>query len=803
MHADPQAPAKPPPAGLTVEEAARRLEAAGPREPPASSRSYKSIVRSNTLTLFNFILAAFFVLILAAGAPADGLFGFILIANSGIGIIQEVRAKRTLDRMALLVAPHARAIRSGEEREIGSDELVEGDLVALRAGDQLLADGTVIESTGLLLDESPLTGESAPAARAVGEQVMSGSFVVEGAGRFVVERTGEDSYASQVVGVAREFRYRRSPLELDINRLLRLLVAVMVPLGAAFIWVLVHRNVPFQQAAATATAGIVTIVPEGLILLTSLTFAVAAMRLAQRGMLVQALNAVESLANVDTVCLDKTGTLTDGELELHAVVPANGAPADEAERLLALYAASSRSRSDTLDAIAAALPAEPAGVSVEVPFSSRWKWSAVVLDGEPAPLVLGAASVLFPDGPPDAVSEHEQEGRRALVFARATDAVAAPEGEPGPPPPAEPLATVVLEERMRPDAQATLDFLRGQNVSVKVLSGDSPTTVQAVATRVGLPAGERAWDGGDLPDDPTQLAAMAERDVVFARLTPEHKRRLIAALTGRGRYVAMIGDGVNDVPAMKEARLAVAFGSGSDLAKSTAHAVLVTNEFAALPAAIGQGRQIIRNVQRVARLFVTKSVFAVCVIATFGLLTASFPLLPRHLSLAGAVTIGVPAFVMALAPSEESPEQGSFLLRLARFSIPAGAVMALAVMAAYLTERVIRSSSVIDARTAAVTVFVVIGLYLLLCVDADRMQASPSYAASVLALISALAAGYLLVLGSSLGRQFFALSRPNVVDALVEVLASAGGIYLLSRVGLSPFPKTPGGRRARRGERVP
>jgi magnesium-transporting ATPase (P-type) len=324
-----------------------------------------------------------------------------------------------------------------------------------------------------------------------------------------------------------------------------------------------------------------------------------------------------------------------------------------------------------------------------------------------------------------------------------------------------------------------------------------------VATRVGLPAGERAWDGGDLPDDAAELAAMAERDVVFARLTPEHKQRLIAALAGRGRYVAMIGDGVNDVPAMKEARLAVAFGSGSDLAKSTADAVLVTNEFAALPAAIGQGRQIIRNVQRVARLFVTKSVFAVLVIATFGLITASFPLLPRHLSLAGAVTIGLPAFVLALAPSDESPEQGSFLLRLARFSIPAGAVMALAVMAAYLTERIIRSSSVIDARTAAVTVFVVIGLYLLLCLDADRMQASPSYAASVLALISALAAGYLLVLGSSIGREFFALSRPNVVDALVEVLASAGGIWLLSRVGLSPFPKTPGGRRARRGERVP
>ena len=679
MTADPQLVEAPAPTGLTEDEARRRLEAAGPREPATSSRSYASIVRANTFTLFNLILAVFFVLILVAGRPADGLFGGILIANTAIGIIQEVRAKRTLDRMALLVAPHARAIRSGAERPVGAEEIVEGDLVILRAGDQLLADGTVTESTGLLLDESPLTGESAPAARAVGDRVMSGSFVVEGAGRYVVEQTGAESYAAQIVGVAREFRFRRSPLELDINRLLRVLILIMVPLGAAFIWVLVRKDTPFRSAAATATAGIVTLIPEGLILLTSLTFAVAAVRLARQGMLVQALNAVESLANVDTVCLDKTGTLTDGHLELHDVVPPPGGDADDARRLLARYAASSRSRSDTLDAISRALPDEPAAVRVEIPFSSRWKWSALVLEDEPGTLLLGAASVLFGDAPPDAVAENEREGRRALVFARAEAAVEPVEGEPGAPPPAALLATVVLEERMRPDAQETLDFLRSQNVDVKVLSGDSPTTVGAGAARVGLPAGERAWAGGDLPSEPTQLAGIATRDVVFARLTPDDKRRLIDSMAAQGRYVAMIGDGVNDVPAMKSARLAIAFGSGSDLAKSTADAVLVTDAFASLPHAIAQGRQIIRNVQRVARLFVTKSVFAGLVIASFGLLTASFPLLPRHLSLAASVTIGIPGFVLALAPSTGPVEQGSFLRRVARFSIPAGTVIAAAV----------------------------------------------------------------------------------------------------------------------------
>ena len=785
MHAQPHPDAAS--IGLTDEQAAGALELAGLRQPAASSRSYKSIVRSNTLTLFNLILAVFFVLILAAGKPADGLFGGILVANAGIGILQEVRAKRTLDEMALLVAPHARAVRSGAEREVAADQLVHGDLVVLRAGDQLLADGRVVESTGLLLDESPLTGESRPAARAVGDQAMSGSFVVEGAGRYLVEHTGEDSYAAKIVGVAREFRFRRSPLENDINRLLRVLVVIMVVLGAAFVWALVRNHVAFRPATATATAGIVTLVPEGLILLTSLTFAMAAVRLSHQGMLVQALNAVESLANVDTVCLDKTGTLTDGELQLHAVVPANGGSQADAERLLAMYAASGRSRSETLDAIAAGLPGQPAEPTAEVPFSSRWKWSGLVLADEPGTLLLGAAGVVAGDRPPAAVDENEREGRRALVFARAAQAIASPDGEPGPPPAAEPIATVVLEERMRPDAQHTLDYLRGQGVAVKVLSGDSPTTVQAVAARVGLPAGERAWSGDELPEDPVQLAMVAERDVVFARLTPDHKRRLIEALSGRGRYVAMIGDGVNDVPAMKAARLAVAFGSGSDLAKATADAVLVTDAFAALPAAISQGRQIIRNVQRVARLFVTKSVFAAAVIASFGLITASFPLLPRHLSLAAAFTIGAPGFVLALAPSSEQPEQGSFLRRVARFSIPAGTVMALAVMVAYLAERLLRSSSVTDARTAAVTVFVALGLFLLLAVDADRMQASPSYAAAVLSLISALAAGYLLVLGSSAGRSFFALARPGFIDAFVMIAASGGGMWLLARVGLSPF----------------
>jgi cation-transporting P-type ATPase E len=778
--------------GLTQVEARRRLEAAPPREPAATSRSYASIVRSNTLTLFNLILGGFFVLILAAGRPADGLFGGVLIANAGIGILQDVRAKRALDRLALLVAPHARVVRDGAEQVVPAGEVVEGDLVALRPGDQVVADGAVVESSALRLDESQLTGESRPVAKATGDEILSGSFCVEGAGRYVVDRTGEASYAAQVVGEAREFRFRRSPLENQINRLLLVTVAVMLPLGAAFIWVLIRHDLPFRPAAATATAGIVTLVPEGLVLLTSLTFAVAAVRLSRRGMLVQAFNAVESLANVDTVCLDKTGTLTDGTLALHGVTPVGETAAGAAEQAVRDYAASTTSRNDTVDAIAAALPGTARQAHAEVPFSSRWKWSAARLDGDDHTLVLGAPDVLLGGAAPALVAEHEQAGRRTLVLGRAADDLAPPPEDGGAPPPAvEPIAVIALEEHLRPEAAATIGYLRDQGVAVKVMSGDSPTTVAAVAARAGIDVQGEPVDGAHLPEPGPELAEAAAASTVFARLSPQQKRSLVESLGSAGRYVAMIGDGVNDVPAMKGSRLAIALGSGAQMAKSVADSVLVTDSFAAVPAAIGEGRQIILNIQRVARLFVTKTVFAACVILAFGLTTAGFPLLPRHLTLAATITVGIPGFVIALIPSSDRPDGGSFLRRVARFSLPAGAVMAAAVLAAYLLERAVRVRSISDARTAAVTVFVALGLYLLLVLDAERMSNSRAYAVGILSLVGALAAGYLGTLSAEPARDFFALAPPDLLDAAIMVVASVAGIRVMALTGLSPYPHPP------------
>ncbi|HEU0195479.1 MAG TPA: HAD-IC family P-type ATPase, partial [Gaiellales bacterium] len=490
--------------GLSEAEAARRLAAAGGRQPPPSSRTVASIVRENTLTVFNLILFVFLVLILAAGRPADALFAGVLVANTAIGIIQELRAKRTLDQAALLVAPRARAVRDGRECQVEVSAVVEGDLLQLLPGDQVVADGQVVEANSLMLDESPLTGESLPVERGVGEPLLSGSFAVEGRGAYVVGATGSASYAGRLVGEAREHARMRSPLERQINRLLWVLVGVMVPLGAVFIFSLVRRDLPFQEAAATATAGIVTLIPEGLVLLTSLTFAVSAVTLTRRGMLPQYLNAIESLANVDAVCLDKTGTLTDGELELREVIPLDGTPEADLRSMLGTFAASSRARNDTLEAIAAGVPGEAHDGADEVPFSSRWKWSAIGA-GEDWH-VLGAPDVLCADEAPSPIGDRQREGHRVLVFG-STGRITPPESGEAPPTPAVDVqAAVVLEERLRPDAVATVAYLDERDVRLRVMSGDAGPTVAAVAARAGIAGAERMIEHAELPDDDAALA---------------------------------------------------------------------------------------------------------------------------------------------------------------------------------------------------------------------------------------------------------------------------------------------------------
>ena len=699
--------------GLSEDEAARRLQTRGRTEPQSSSRSYASIVRANVLTVFNAILAGFGVLTLVFGDWRDALFLGVIVANSSIGITQEVRAKRALDRLSLLVAPHARIRRDGTVRSVAVEDVLVDDVALLEPGDQVTADGRLLAAADLRLDESILTGESEPAPRAVGEEVRSGAFVVEGTGTYRVSAVGGDSFAAQVTGEARSFRHPRSPLERAVNRLLYVLVALVVGLGALLAYSLYHRHVHVHTAVATATAGVVSMIPEGLMVLVSLTYAAGALRMSRRGVLAQQLNAIESLASVDTICIDKTGTLTDATLRVVELLPAPGMDEDRLRAELGELAASSSARNITLQAIADAYPAEPRPVLGEVPFSSRRRWSAVAFaDGS---LYLGAPGRL-PLGPlAEMVEERQRAGRRVLVLARGAQSL---EGRPDEHPPAdlETLGAVVLAEELRPNVGETIAFLKREGVEIKVLSGDSPQTVAAIARDVGIDVAGVS-EGDAIPSDPQERREYALGTTVVGRISPEGKKAIVEALRDEGRYVAMVGDGVNDVPALKSARLAIAQGSGTQMARSVADLVLISGDFAAVPPLLAEGRRALRNLQRVSRLYVTKSAFAAFLILTIGIGSDSYPLLPRHLTLAASLTIGIPTFFLALAPSTGPWAPEHFARRVARFAVPAGVMLGMGVVAGYLFALHDLDLSVQAARTVAVTIVTAGGLYLVMALE--------------------------------------------------------------------------------------
>ena len=760
--------------GLSEAEAARRLPDRPPPAPTGTGRSYGSIVRANVLTIFNMILAVFGAVTLIYGDWRDALFLGILVANTSIGIVQEVRAKRALERLAALVAPTATVVRDGRARPLHVDEVVPGDLVRLAPGDQVVADGRIADAEGLTLDESILTGESVPMRRGAGEDVRSGSFAAEGRGSYVVEGVGMESYAERIAGEARAFRHPRSPLEREFNRLLLFLVAVMVPLSAVLGVSLWERDASLDVTVDTSVAAVVSLVPEGLMVLASLTYAVAAVRMSRRGALAQQLNAIESLAAADMICTDKTGTLTESSLRVVAALPAPDVDNATLTRTLGAYAASSPARNGTLDAIADSYSGAPAPVEAEVPFSSGRRWSALQLDDRA--IVLGAPELLPLGELGERVSAEQQAGRRVLAAATGGP-LRSDADDPRLPDDLAPLGVIVLAERLRPDARATVEYFRAQGIEVKVLSGDAPQTVAAIARDAGIPLAGPPADGSTVADDPAALQAAVDSPVV-GRISPEGKRAVVQALRDRGRYVAMLGDGVNDVPALKAARLAIAQGSGTEMAKSVADIVLVRGDFAAIPGMIAEGRQILRNLQRVAKLYVSKSVFASFLILTLGTTATAYPLLPRHFSLAAAVTIGIPSFLLALAPSSGGWQTQGMLQRLARFAVPAGAAAGIGVVASYQFALNALDLPLLEARTVATSVLVLVGLYLIIALEGTEGRRG-----NIVALMStALAGVYSLALALPFVREFFELAAPSleiVGTSLVGASISVAGLELM------------------------
>jgi cation-transporting P-type ATPase E len=772
------APSSVPWVGLTEVEAARRLAlASGPRA-PASSRSYASIVRANVLTVFNLILAGFGVVTLVFGDARDALFLGIIVANATIGIGQEVRAKRALDRLSLLVAPRINVQRDGLVRQVDIAEVLVDDLVVLAPGDQVAADGSLVAAIDLRLDEAILTGESRPARRDVGDDVRSGSFVVEGTGSYRVTAVGEDSFASRITGEARSFRHPRSPLERAVNRLLYALVGLVVVLGAALGYSLYHRHVAVDTAVATSAAGVVTLVPEGLMVLISLTYAAAAVRMSRHGVLAQQLNAIESLASVDTICVDKTGTLTEASLRVIELVPAAGHDTEEMSAALSAFAASASTRNLTLQAIAEAYPADAQPALAEVPFSSRRRWSAIEL--ATGSFYLGAPGRI-PTGELDEVIERLQgEGRRVIAVARGREPLPddAPELPPGG---LDPLGIAVLAEALRPNVRDTIGYLLEQGVEIKVLSGDAPQTVAAIAGDVGIPVRGVA-DGSAIPQHPSARQEFAASATIVGRISPDGKQAIVQALRDAGRYVAMVGDGVNDVPALKSAQLAIAQGSGTQMARSVSDLILISGDFASVPPLVAEGRRALRNLQRVTKLYVTKAAFAAFLILTIGTSSDAYPLLPRHLSLAATLTIGIPTFFLALAPSSGPWRPDRFVREVSRFAVPAGFVIGTGLVAGYLFARHDLDLSVAGSRTVALTSLIVSGLYLVMALEAGGSRRRSALVGGMCTMMAGL---YVLALALPATRTFFQLTVPTPGMIATALLASATSIGALALSGYS------------------
>ncbi|WP_017544854.1 HAD-IC family P-type ATPase [Nocardiopsis prasina] len=781
----------PPEKGLSSEDVAERVAGGRTNDVPVrASRSVGQIIRGNVFTRINAMIAVLFSVIAVIGPVQDGLFALVIVINTLIGIVQELRAKRTLDKLAIVNAARPRVVRDGATVRVATQEIVLDEVLEVGVGDQVVVDGVVTWAGGLEVDESLLTGEADPVLKQPGDTVMSGSFVVAGAGRFRATKVGRHAYAARLAEEASRFSLVRSELRSGINTILTWITYALFPIGALLVYSQLFMNGqvaldqadsggvpgPLADALRGMVAALVSMIPEGLILLTSIAFAVGVIRLGRHRCLVQELPAIEGLARVDVVCTDKTGTLTEVGMKL-AEIRDLGGSSESPTLVLAALAASDPDPNPSMAAIAEGCAAGGREapdwtVTALAPFSSARKWSGASLltpSGE-GHWVLGAADVLAePDSPAAAEAARlGAQGLRVLLLARASVRVD-DEFAPGT---VEPVSLVVLDQRVREDARPTLDYFADQGVDVKIVSGDHAASVGAVGRELGLPGADRPMDARDLPEEPERMAREVERRSAFGRVTPERKRDMVRGLRDRGHTVAMTGDGVNDVLALKEADIGVAMGSGSPASRSVAQLVLLDNRFAVLPRVVAEGRRVIGNIERVASLFLTKTVYTMTLAIIVGLLAVAYPFFPRHATLINAVTFGIPSFFLALAPNTDIARPG-FVLRTLRLAIPSGLVAGLAAVTTYLL--VLGGRTVPDPadRTAVVITLCATTLWVLLLV------AKP-YVWWKVALVGTMVGLLTLAMVTPWGRWFFDLDVSDPTKVLTGLAVAGVAIAVIT-----------------------
>ncbi len=770
--------------GLTYEEVAQRIrEGKVNKVKRATSRPISGILSSNIVTLFNGVLASSIAALLVIHSYSDAFFlSIVTLGNMLVGIAGELRAKWALDRIALLRRKTAVAIREKMEQEIRSEDVVLDDLIAFSPGDQIVADGMMVSSSEVFMDESLLTGEARPVAKKAGSEVFSGSYCVRGSGKYVAKGVGAASRVSQISEQAKQYREMRSPLQHDVNSIIQVLTAVMV----LFVLLLLLANFIKQVSIASNILSIVTVikslVPEGLVLILTLAFALGALRAAKRHVLVQRLAAIESMSHITTLCLDKTGTLGTNRLNFEELVFLSQAY-EETVRRIRLYISAVREKNQTIRAIEANYPGIPAELLDELPFSSEQKMSAVRVrgDGAEISLWLGAPEVLCGDKltalQQSMLTGFRQKGFRVLAFCSTRDPLPERGGLVL-------QAFIVLRDELRQDVTAAVEFYESRNVRLKILSGDHPETVAALAKEAGISVHGDLMNGTELPESGTaEFRDIIARGQFFGRLDPQQKMQIVKCLQDSGEFVGMVGDGINDILALKQADIGVAMNTGAAAARDVSDIVLLKDAFTYLPAASIEGDRIIYNIKRVSRLFLTKNIYTLFFILFSGFVGLEFPLSPRYITWIDLLTIGIPTTILTfMTPVFRRQSVEHFLYDTTKFALVTGFTIAFFTLFIYVNFYFLDGGER-NGKTAAVSCIVLMGLYAVYHVSSMERSASSGRRRWV---VWGILVGAVLVHAASVYlpfvNEFFGLAALPLVSWPFIVGLSALGMWLIHRL---------------------
>lgn len=721
--------------GLTDEQVNQRIEEGRVNvDENPNTRTYKQIIRENTLTFFNFLNLVLLILVLMVGSYRNAFFVMIIVINTLIGIAQEIRAKKTIDKLAILTARKSVVIREGKKWTVPTEELVLDDIVCLKSGDQVPADAKILEGS-IEVNESLLTGESDNLPKSEGDELFSGSFVTSGEACCQIIHVGKDNYASQITSEAKEFKRHNSELRNSLNAILKVISIIIVPLGALLFYKQFYMvGNSFRDSVVSMVAGVLGMIPEGLVLLTSVALTLGALVLANRKTLVQELYCIETLARVDTLCLDKTGTITEGTMCVERVEPyhpgnrkkakdeedtdaedggenavsdkmqAENVPGEDItgiEKIVSNLMYVLKDQNATADALRKRFPAKK-DMELEhvIPFSSDRKYSGAVFKDE-GTYLMGAVQFIFPDRNEE-LTEHcrqyAEDGLRVLVLARSSEMAEGTELPEG----LEPVALLLLTDVIREEAPETLKFFDSQEVDLKVISGDDPVTVAAIARRAGLKNADRYIDATMLETEEDIQKAVEEYSV-FGRVTPQQKKEMVLALKSQGHTVAMTGDGVNDVLALKEADCSIAMAQGSDAAKNIANVVLLDSNFASMPHIVNQGRRVVNNIRTAASMFLIKTMFSVMLSLLTIFFGEAYPFEPIQMSLISACAVGIPTFLLAQENNYEKIDH-TFLRHVFLNAFPAALTITSCVFAVMLVcQNVYHSNDMLNTACVLVT----------------------------------------------------------------------------------------------------